>query len=92
MLDIWKLVVEIRDRLEEVEREQNLHVTAFSVNDLNTPDYDGHRKSHAKLTKSEEILDGYKQSATKNVISIVVTFLLGLLAAGFISKISEVLK
>jgi hypothetical protein len=90
--DVWRLVVEIRNRLEFVERQQLEHITAFAVNDLNKPDYDGHRRSHTELKKSKEILDSYKQDATKKVISIVVVFLIGALSSGVLSKLVELLK
>lgn len=90
--DVWRLSVEILDRLEVVERQQEAHVTAFAVNDLNLPDFDGHRKSHAKLTKSEEILESYKQDATKNIISLAIVFVLGIFSSGILHKITELLK
>lgn len=90
--DVWRLVVEIRDRLESVERQQLEHVTAFAVNDLNKPDFDGHRRSHTELKKSKEIMDSYKQDATKNVISIVVIFLIGVFSSGLLTKIVGLLK
>lgn len=92
LVDIWKLVVEIRDRLEEVERQQREHVTAFSINDLNKPDFDGHRRSHVKLTKSDEIVDSYKQDATKTIISIVIVFFVGVFSTGLITKLVGFVK
>lgn len=92
ILDVWRLVTEIRDRLEKVERQQEEHVTAFSINDLNKPDFDGHRKSHAKLVKSEEIMDSYKKDATKEIISIAVIFLFGLFSTGIYHKALEIFK
>lgn len=90
--DVWRLVVEIRNRLESVERQQAEHVSAFAVNDLNRPDYDGHRRSHSELRKSKDMMDSYKQDATKNVISIVVVFLIGIFASGLLTKLIGVLK
>lgn len=90
--DVWRLVVEIRNRLEYVERQQLEHVTAFAVNDLNKPDYDGHRRSHTELKKSKEILDSYKQSVTKNVIMIVVVFIFGIFTSGLLSRLSGIIK
>lgn len=92
LTDVWRLVIEIRDRLEKVERQQEEYVTAFSFNDLNRPDFDGHRRSHTKLTKSEELIEEYKQSITKKIINSVVVFCFGLMAAGLGSRIMELIK
>lgn len=92
IIDVWRLVVEIRNRLESVERQQLEHITAFAVNDLNKPDYDGHRRAHTELKKSKEVLDSYKHDATKNVISIVVVFVVGLLSSGLVTKLIGLLK
>lgn len=92
IFDVWQILVEIRDRLDVVERQQAEHSTAFLVNDLSRPDFDGHRRSHSKLVKSEEVMDSYKNEATKKFIGIVVVFVIGLLSSGFIAKLAESMK
>lgn len=90
--DVWRLAIDIRDRLEKVERQQEDHVTAFSVNDLNKPDFDGHRRSHAKLVKSDELIESYKQDVTKKILGMAIIFILGLLSTGIFTKIVELIK
>lgn len=90
--DVWRLVIEIRDRLEKVERQQEEHVTAFSFNDLNKPDFDGHRRSHAKLVKSDELVESYKQDVTKKILGMCAVFILGLLSTGIFTKAVELIK
>jgi hypothetical protein len=90
--DVWKISIEISDRLEIVERQQTEHMNAFPVNDLKKPDYDGHRLSHLKLKKSEEIIDSYKQEATKKIVGGIAVFLLGLFTTGIVQKVVELLK
>ena len=76
-------------KLEQMLAEQS---TAFVLNDLKKPDYDGHRKAHLILIKSAEVMDSYKQDATKRIIGILITFLAGLLASGFVMQVVEKMK
>ena len=41
---------------------------------------------------NDEVLGGYKIEATKALLTIVITFILGVLATGFIDKVSTSLK
>lgn len=90
--DVWHISLEIRDRLAVVERQQLEYMSAFPVNDLNKPDYDGHRKSHTSMAKSQEIMSSYKNEATKKVIGIVIVFIIGLISSGFLSKLTPLIK
>lgn len=90
--DVWQISLEIRDRLAIVERQQLEHITAFPVNDLNKPDYDGHRKSHVSMMKSQEVMTSYKTEATKKVIGIFVVFIIGLISSGFFNKLTPFIK
>jgi hypothetical protein len=85
--DVWKISLEIRDRLAIVERQQAEHASAFPVNDLHKPDFDGHRRSHVSMSKNHEIVESYKNEATKKIIGIAVVFIIGLLSSGLISKL-----
>ena len=90
--DVWKLLVEVNDQLAEVKRQQKDHASAFIKDDLDRPDFDGHRKSHIKLIKSEEIVQEYKVDATKKFLGVAIAFIFGLMATGLLSKIGEHLK
>jgi hypothetical protein len=54
--DVWTLLVEVNESLAEVKRQQKEHASAFLKNDIDEPDFDGHRRSHTKLIKSDKIL------------------------------------
>lgn len=90
--DVWKLLVEVSDSLAEVKRQQKDHVTAFLKNDLDEPDFDGHRRSHTKLIVADKLITEYKTDATKKVIAVIVIFAMGLLASGMITKLGILLK
>ena len=86
------LLREILERVAHVERQQEAHNTAYPVNDLKRPDFDGHRRDHAHRMRAAEVLDSYKHGATKSVIAWVAVFLAGLLASGGLSFIKDHLK
>lgn len=90
--DVWKLLVDINEGLAEVKRQQKDFAAAFIKNEFDEPDLDGHRKSHTKLQKSEEIIQEYKTDATKQILTIVITFIVGLIASGFMAKLGEFIK
>jgi len=90
--DALALLREIHSKLLKVEAALEEQATAFVLNDLKKPDFDGHRKAHLTLIKASEVMDSYKQDMTKRVIGILVTFLMGLLASGFLSQLVEKMK
>lgn len=90
--DVWEILIEIRDRMEYVEREQTEQATAFPINDLKKPDYDGHRRAHVDMIADQKIMDGYKTGVTKQVLGIVVVFVLGLIFSGLVSRLSDHIK
>lgn len=90
--DAWNLAIEIRDRLEKVERRQKEQATAFPINDLNTPDYDGHRKDHVAMREEQKTLTGYKTDITKKILGLVVLALLGLTLSGMLNRLAESFK
>ena len=77
-------------RIEVLERAHATHNTAYPVNDLNKPDYDGHRKAHIEMTDERKVVEGYKNDATKKIIGIVLIFLVGALGKGVIDKLIEI--
>lgn len=90
--DVWRLSVEIREQVEIIERRQAETVSAFPANDLGKPDYDGHRRSHKKLSDNELLMEGYKSEATKKVLGLLVVFVVGLIASGLLSRLTEHIK
>jgi len=76
---VWKLLTEVSIDVEEMKRQQVEYLTAFSLNDLNKADLDGHRRQHIQLTKAQQVMDGYKYEMTKKVLGVLtgalVTFL-----------------
>jgi hypothetical protein len=92
LIDIWGLLVEIRDRLEVVERMQLTQSTAFPIDDLKQPDYAGHRRSHVEMIKADQLMDTYKSDATKEIIKLVVVFVVGLITSGLLVKIMPLVK
>ena len=73
--DIWQKLIEIQQRQIE-------YSSAFVLNDLNKPDFDGHRQEHKALKEANKVLDGYKIEATKKFINIVIGGLCTLVGLG----------
>lgn len=92
IIDVWRLTCEIRDRVANIERQQLDQTEAFVENDIHKPDYDGHRKDHIKLKKQEEIMASYKSDMTKRILGIIITFVIGLITTGLVSKMSDHIK
>lgn len=78
LYDIWQ-------KLTEIEQRQIAHSTAFLVNDLGSPDYEGHRQSHRAMVATAKAMEGYKTDATKKVIGAVLGVVGTLLVLGFMS-------
>ena len=79
--------LDMRARIAALERENTVIKSAFVLNDLGQPDYEGHRKSHIQLIKAAEVMDKYKQSFVTKVIGVIAVFLLGVIASGATSLI-----
>ena len=85
LYDIWT-------KLGEIEQRQINNATAFLVNDLGKPDYDGHRVAHRGMVRSAEALDGYKVDATKRVVGVVIGVICTLLALGVVNWLQGSMK
>jgi uncharacterized membrane protein len=81
--DSWHLARLAHNRINELKVDHDLLSRAFLKDDLNTPDYDGHRKSHKKFQDAENLVQDYKISMTKDVLKMVVGFIIGILVIGF---------
>jgi hypothetical protein len=80
--DSWHLARLAHTRINDLRAEHNLLSRAFLKDDLNTPDYDGHRKAHRKFQEAENLVQDYKVTMTKDVIKLVVGFVIGILVLG----------
>jgi hypothetical protein len=89
---LLQLLRGILNRLEELERVQAESRTAFLINDLGKPDYEGHRGGHRKLVEAERSVQDYKHGATKTVLNWAIGILLGVMLSGFGLWVKEHLK
>lgn len=80
---IYDVLDSIDKRLTAIEQRLDLTASAFVVNDLGRPDYDGHRRSHSVLMRTAETMEGYKQGVVKQILATVAVFFAGLFATGF---------
>lgn len=82
LYDIWQ-------KLMEIETRQINNASAFLVDDLGRPDYDGHRKAHKEMVKASEALEGYKTDATKRIIGIVIGAVCTIIGLGVLTWIQR---
>ena len=78
--------------LKEIHATINDMKSAFVLNDLHKPDFDGHRKAHLAQIKAAEILEGYKQGVVKRILAWMVGGALTLMSAGFLAQLTGHLK
>lgn len=90
--ELWKLLIDIRDRMAALESVHQSQAEAFVKDDLGKPDYHGHRKAHNGMIKAAEVMDGYKIEAAKKVIGILVAFIMGVAASGVVEAFRAPLK
>lgn len=82
----------IHEEIENIKRKLIQIDTAFLRDDLQAVDYPGHRLDHLDRRKSTKIISEYKASGTKVIIGVLLTFIMGLIASGFIARLTEVIK
>jgi hypothetical protein len=80
--ELWRYIQLLNDRLNLVEHKLTYVSTAFPQNDLGKPDYDGHRKAHIELIDQAKVIENYKVTATKKVLTVIISvvFTLGVTA------------
>lgn len=78
-------LVEMKTILTNHIRDVN---TAFPIDDIGRPDYNGHRLSHKNMIEAAKTIEGYKTDLTKKVLWWVV----GGLAFVFFSGAGSTLK
>lgn len=82
----------LHDEVEALKRKIVQIDTAFLRDDIQGIDYSSHRKDHLERQKAKAIITEYKISSTKVLLGIVITFVLGLVASGFLSRLTENIK
>lgn len=93
IVDVWRLLSDMKDRVLVCEARHEEISDAFVLNDLKRPDYDGHRRAHLLQIDEAKKLDDYKMDATKKLIGMFVVFFIGMFTTGLASKfLSEHIK
>lgn len=90
--ELWTLVQGMNDRVSTLEHRYGYIISAFPKNDLGKPDFDGHRKDHLQIRKDGEVVESYKEGATKTVLNWAVVGLGTVFLAGLMDWIRTHLK
>lgn len=87
--EVLEHILEIKEQLADLEDKLDRHIhvvhRAFPRNDLQEPDFDGHRHYHTKKVNEEKVVSGYKQGITEKILQGVVGFILMLLGMGAVA-------
>lgn len=83
--DSWHLAKLADSRINELKIDHDLLKRAFLKDDLDTPDYDGHRKSHKKFQDTENLVQDYKVGMTKDFLKIFVGAVCGMILLGLVT-------
>ena len=86
--DLLAVITQINERTRVIESTIKSQSSAFVINDLGTPDYDGHRKSHLKLENEARLVENYK----KNVTETIVKWAAGILILVIVTGLGETIK
>lgn len=85
------ILIEIKERMHKIEDKLDSHIhavhSAFPRNDLQEPDFDGHRNFHTEKKEESKAMTKYKQGITGKVLQGGVGFILMLIGTGFIAWI-----
>ena len=87
--ELWKLVQDVNSRLSAMEHRHGYVSSAFPKNDLDKPDYDGHRKAHLQLIEDSKVVAGYKVGVTKTVLTIIATAVCTLVGSGLVQTFTK---
>lgn len=90
--EILDAVEIIKKKTEVIESTIIRQTTAFVKNDLDEPDYDGHRKSHIKINEETKILENYKHSISEQVMKWLVNGAIIIFCSGVIVTLQSYLK
>lgn len=87
--DLQRKFDSLQERVSTIERSVIEVRTAFPLDDIEKPDFGGHRKDHVHRINAAKVMEGYKIDAAKRVIAIVVIFMAGLLFNGLADYILD---
>ena len=79
-------------RIRQTDLCPTLIKNAFILNDINLPDFDGHRNDHRLRKESAKIMENYKISATHKVIAAIVATFVLLVSTGITAKIQAIVQ
>jgi len=82
--------VDMRARIAALERDNTLIKSAFILNDLGLPDFDGHRHDHRVRMEAAKVMDSYKITATHKVIAAIVAMFVLFFSTGVTTKIQAI--
>jgi len=80
----------LEDKVNAIHLKLDLITTAFSKNDLGTPDFDGHRKEHISMEKTKSAFEGYKEISTRRLLNIIISGVVILFIGGIVQWIKTV--
>lgn len=80
-------ILALDTRVTAVEQTTIRLREGFLKNDLGLPDYDGHRTAHRMMVEQSNVVDSYKQSTTKSILSAAAFGALGMFVMGAIEWI-----
>jgi hypothetical protein len=85
-------ILHINGKVDPVIHSHASMREAFPENDLNKPDYDGHRREHKRRATDIQVVNGYKESAVKEVIKWALIGTLMMTLSGAMQWIKDHLK
>ena len=83
---------DILTRVAALERDNTLIKSAFILNDINLPDFDGHRTDHRIRKEAAKIMESYKITATHKVIAAVMAALVLFFSTGVTTKLQAIMQ
>ena len=87
--EVIEHILELKEHLAKLEEKLDRHIhtvhRAFPRNDLQEPDFDGHRIYHATKKSEEHTISSYKQGIVGRVLQGVTGFILMLLGMGTVA-------
>lgn len=81
---------DIRARVAALERDNTLIKSAFVLNDISLPDFDGHRNDHRIRKEAAKVMESYKVSATQKIIGAIIGVCVLLFSSGVTTKLQEI--
>lgn len=85
-------VLNLNNRLQALEHSTARIREGFLKNDLELPDYDGHRTAHKSMVEQASVIEGYKRDATKTVLGWILAAVVGMFSVGFFDWLKGHLK